>query len=160
MVANDGGGVEETATGGQIRRSHGADDCCDSFCCVDDLWQRFECAALYVFVQEPIERCISLDAGFGKDDEVGVLSFCLFNAANNARGIAFEIAVDGVDLADGDFQVSSLGFQVSIIKFQVSRLKVSRFGVGCGFRVSGLRFQVLDSLTDPPSVVQTLELET
>src|SRR6185295_18991544 len=98
--ANDGGGVEETSTGREIRRSHSADDCCVALCCVDDLWQRLKRAALHVFVQEPIERCVPLDARFGEDNEVRVLTFCLFDAANDAGGIAFEIAVDGIDLTD------------------------------------------------------------
>src|ERR1700750_1731218 len=54
LVANDGGGVEETPAGCQARRTHRTNDRRDSFCRFYDLFKWRECAALHFFIEEPI----------------------------------------------------------------------------------------------------------
>ena len=68
----------------------------------DDPFEWTERAALHVAVEKPIERRVALDTGFGKDYEIGVFTFGLFDAAEDAVGVGVEVAVGGVDLADGN----------------------------------------------------------
>src|SRR5215216_1655678 len=70
LVANDGGGVEQTPARCQPRRPYGPHNRRDSLCRFYDLLQRRERAALHFFIEEPIERRIALDTGFGQHDEI------------------------------------------------------------------------------------------
>ena len=57
---------------------------------------------MQIAVEKPVEGHVALDADFREDDEVGVFSFGLLDAADDVVGVGLEVAVDGVDLADGD----------------------------------------------------------
>ena len=62
-------------------------------------------AALHVAIEEPVKRRVPLNAGFGKDDEIGVFLSGLLDGVDDAGGVSFEVAVGGVDLADSDAHV-------------------------------------------------------
>jgi hypothetical protein len=59
----------------------------DPFRRVDDLLQRFECAALHVAIEKPIERRIALNARFGQHDEVRVFALPLLDRANDPLAV-------------------------------------------------------------------------
>jgi hypothetical protein len=55
-----------------------------------------------IAVEEPIERGISLHAGFGDDNQISGVFLALLDRPNDAGSIAFVVSVGSVYLPDCD----------------------------------------------------------
>jgi hypothetical protein len=64
LIANNCRGVKEPAPVGQTSWSNRAHNCGQTLCRLDNLVQRLQNAAGNVAVEKPVQRCVSLNAGF------------------------------------------------------------------------------------------------
>ena len=52
-------------------------------------------------IKKPIQRRVSLNGNFGKDNQIRVVAFPLLDRSNDSGGVGLVVAIGGVDLADG-----------------------------------------------------------
>ena len=88
------------AAGWAASGTHRPDDGCNVVCRRDDFIKWLEGMLNYVAVEEPVKGGVAMDADLREYDEVGSVLFGLFDGADDAGGVAFEVSVGGVDLTD------------------------------------------------------------
>ncbi len=113
LIANDGGGVVESAPGWQTGWSTVPTIAVIPSVACDDLFQRLQERNGNVAIEKPVERGVALDAGLGEYDQIRLVLLRLLDRANDAGSVAFVVAVGGVYLTDGDahlFWIFVFGF--------------------------------------------------
>src|SRR5262249_38833242 len=102
LVTNNCGRIVKRAPGWLIAGTHGAYDRGQTVGRVNDFVQRIKRGMHHIRIEKPVQRRVTLDCDFRKDDEIRTVFLRLLNGAEDARNIAFDIAVRGVDLSDSD----------------------------------------------------------